>query len=168
MSALAAAALSGVVFFVIGRWAWYFVEYGLIRRRLLRALVFEAVSTLRKFDSINLDTRVKMPGPQDDLKVLRSLNSGVVLDPPLNEAKQLIVMLDGDNARLVIKFFDRWSRFFAFEQRYSDAYEKLLVVIADSDDKPKRYERLREEYWEQVLGINGDVKSRLRTSPHFL
>jgi hypothetical protein len=109
-----------------------------------------------------------MPGPQDDLKVLRSLNSGVVLDPPLNEAKQLIVMLDGDNARLVIKFFDRWSRFFAFEQRYSDAYEKLLVVIADSDDKPKRYERLREEYWEQVLGINGDVKSRLRTSPHFL
>jgi hypothetical protein len=64
--------------------------------------------------------------------------------------RELVQLLDDvDKARLVIHFYDRWTRLVEFEKRYAVMYPQLLDAKLDGG--------LREEYSCQVLALLNEI-----------
>lgn len=168
----------GVVTFLIGNVIIDRIRLSLRMRRLKNALLTDCLETLYKFgtkpetESSSDKTKEKDKGqfwccripPCDDAKDwehIRTLCRGYVLCPPLEDAKELVTCVKDWEARLVVRFYERWQLFVAFEKLYSEVHAQLVTLIATCCAKPdeaKELRHMKDECWEQLSGALEDMQ----------
>lgn len=136
------------------------ILYGWIKARnqkkiLIRALLVDCVATLNKLTAV-LDDLKDGAGKDTsklsvDIQDVRDLISGVYVSPPMENGRRLIALLEPDDGRELVHYFDRWSLFFTLEARYSAVYEKLLTLTTSDEFGPNH--QVTKEYWDQAIHL---------------
>jgi hypothetical protein len=137
-------------------------------RRIMLGLCIDCAGTVRAFEHLpgDLGEGLKLlndrssPSQDNDLKIIRTLPSGVIVSPPLGVPKELVHLLPAEHARSVFLYYDCWERFSELEGRYRELFQTILsdLAKAKTDAAAKsNYEFLREERFDQLTALVHDM-----------
>ena len=138
-----------IVAFVSTQWAWHICLTQIRISRLRTALAIDCLATLNKFGSLYSEFGNYSKKCTKDM--LFEVPSNFIVSAPLNEPRELIALVNKEEAILIIHYYDRWARLVAFEQRFAVVFEKAITILAGKDHDVNS--KLIDEFLEQLSGI---------------
>lgn len=154
--------LTGVVVLLVGNVLLDQWRTRVRRDRLKAALLVDCLETLIKLESA--DFTYHRTGTDDllDWESIRKQSRGFIFCSPQIEAKELVTLVGERQARLIVRFYERWETFIGFEKLYADVHAQLVELLAaccTKGDEAAELRHMKEECWEQLKGAIDDMQA---------
>lgn len=157
--------LVGVAVVVLGNAFLDWIRTCAKRRRLKSSLLVECLETLNKLSDEQFKYCRTKGDDENDWKCIQDQVRGFIFGTPLDEPKELVSLTNEREARLVVRFYERWSLFVSYEQYHAKLHDQLVEIISrccgnaqEADD----VRRMKEECWSQLEGALATLKDAAR------
>ncbi len=124
------------------------------RSRLKNVILVDCIETLQRLSNEYPTFRCHRPTEltlEEDFGAVRNHPNGFVVAGPMQEPKELVTLLRQAEARVVVRYYERWELFMSLEERFTVAYQRLLEASAKACHSEQVDSLLlKEEYWQQV------------------
>lgn len=153
--------VSGVLVLLIGNFCLDQWRTHIRKQRLKAALLVDCLETLIKLGSAAFDYHRTGTEDLHDWDCIKLQPRGFIVCSPQVEAKELIALVNEREARLVVRFYERWETFVGFEKLYASVHAQLVEILAaccTKGEDAKELRHMKEECWDQLKGAVEDLK----------